>query len=72
MASVADDQGTAANLGMYAFGIPMGVITDRKSPRLTGVIGMVCLFGYYPIRMGMSCEVVDLADRQRMTADRAR
>ncbi|KAF2647381.1 MFS general substrate transporter [Lophiostoma macrostomum CBS 122681] len=42
--------GTAANLGMYASGIPMGVITDRKSPRLAAVIGMFALgIGYYPI-----------------------
>jgi len=39
---------------MYASGIPMGIITDRKSPRLAGLIGMACLFvGYYPIRIGM-------------------
>lgn len=43
--------GTAANLGMYASGIPMGIITDRKSPRLATVIGMLSLgLGYYPIR----------------------
>ncbi|PSN70696.1 MFS general substrate transporter [Corynespora cassiicola Philippines] len=44
--------GTAANLGMYASGIPMGIITDRKSPRLAAFIGMFALFlGYYPIRL---------------------
>ncbi|KAJ4364552.1 hypothetical protein N0V83_009148 [Neocucurbitaria cava] len=44
--------GTAANLGMYASGIPMGIITDRKSPRLAAVIGMFALFlGYYPIKL---------------------
>lgn len=46
-------QGTAANLGMYASGIPMGMITDRKSPRLATLIGMVALFvGYFPIHIG--------------------
>ncbi|USP75515.1 hypothetical protein yc1106_02789 [Curvularia clavata] len=44
--------GTAANLGMYAAGIPMGIITDRKSPRLAAVVGMFALFvGYYPIKL---------------------
>ncbi|KAF1835946.1 MFS general substrate transporter [Decorospora gaudefroyi] len=44
--------GTAANLGMYASGIPMGIITDRKSPRLAAMIGMFALFaGYYPIKL---------------------
>jgi hypothetical protein len=40
---------------MYASGIPMGIITDRKSPRLAAVIGMFALFvGYYPIKLGMA------------------
>ncbi|EOA87824.1 hypothetical protein ACJQWK_02270 [Exserohilum turcicum] len=44
--------GTSANLGMYAAGIPMGLITDRKSPRLAAFIGMLLLFvGYYPIKL---------------------
>ncbi|CAN9377865.1 unnamed protein product [Alternaria alternata] len=44
--------GTAANLGMYASGIPMGIITDRKSPRLAAIIGTFALFaGYYPIKL---------------------
>lgn len=38
---------------MYAAGIPVGMITDRKSPRLAALIGVVSLFvGYYPIRTG--------------------
>lgn len=38
---------------MYVSGIPMGFITDRKSPRLAAVIGMLALFvGYYPIKLG--------------------
>lgn len=42
--------GTAANFGMYASGIPMGIITDRKSPRLAAIIGMFALgLGYFPI-----------------------
>ncbi|KAL5388069.1 hypothetical protein PMIN06_011491 [Paraphaeosphaeria minitans] len=43
--------GTAGNMGMYAAGIPVGMITDRKSPRLAALIGVFSLFGgYYPIR----------------------
>ncbi|KAF2010463.1 MFS general substrate transporter [Aaosphaeria arxii CBS 175.79] len=49
--STTQSNGTAANLGMYAVGIPMGIITDRKSPRLAAIIGMFALgLGYYPIR----------------------
>ncbi|KAF1996618.1 MFS general substrate transporter [Amniculicola lignicola CBS 123094] len=44
--------GTAANLGMYASGIPVGVITDKKGPRISAFIGMVALaVGYFPIHM---------------------
>lgn len=40
-------------MGMYASGIPVGLITDRVSPRLSAIIGMFCLvLGYYPIKMG--------------------
>lgn len=42
-------------MGMYAAGIPVGIITDRKSPRLAALIGVLSLFaGYYPIRVGES------------------
>ncbi|KAJ4363856.1 hypothetical protein N0V95_000925 [Ascochyta clinopodiicola] len=44
--------GTAANMGMYASGIPIGLITDRVNPRLSAIIGMFALLvGYYPIKM---------------------
>jgi hypothetical protein len=44
---------------MYASGIPMGIITDRKSPRLAAIIGMFALLvGYYPIKLGMLAFVV--------------
>ncbi|KAH3960776.1 hypothetical protein HBI24_201000 [Parastagonospora nodorum] len=44
--------GTAANLGMYASGIPMGIITDKRGPRPAAIIGMVTLLvGYYPIKL---------------------
>jgi hypothetical protein len=33
----------------------MGIITDRKSPRLAAIIGMLALLaGYYPIKLGMT------------------
>jgi MFS family permease len=53
---------------MYASGIPMGIITDRKSPRLAAIIGMFALLvGYYPIKLaydkgpgGMSVAMISL------------
>ena len=37
---------------MYLSGIPMGMITDRKSPRLAVAIGMASLLvGYFPIHL---------------------
>ena len=60
-------------MGMYASGIPAGLITDRVNPRLSAVIGMFCLLlGYYPIKMGTSYIILELnaADmRQPTTAD---
>jgi hypothetical protein len=48
-------------MGMYASGIPVGLITDRVNPRLSAVIGMFCLLlGYYPIKMGTSYTTLDL------------
>ncbi|KAF2502366.1 MFS general substrate transporter [Lophium mytilinum] len=44
--------GTAANLGMYASGIPMGIVTDKRGPRPSALIGSVALAaGYFPIRL---------------------
>jgi hypothetical protein len=61
-------------MGMYASGIPAGLITDRVNPRLSAVIGMFCLLlGYYPIKMGTSytTRTLDTADmRQPTTAAR--
>lgn len=45
---------------MYASGIPLGLLTDAKGPRLTTFIGAIALgIGYYPIYSGSSgpCEV---------------
>lgn len=41
------------NLGMYATGIPAGMLIDAKGPRLGVAIG-ICFFaaGYYPIAKG--------------------
>ena len=46
-------QGTFGNLGMYATGIPAGMVIDAKGPRIGVAIG-ICLFaaGYYPIAKG--------------------
>jgi hypothetical protein len=36
----------------------MGIITDRKSPRLAAIIGMFALLvGYYPIKLGTLASV---------------
>ncbi|KAJ5776598.1 uncharacterized protein N7511_001609 [Penicillium nucicola] len=42
--------GVAGNLGMYAMGIPMGLLTDARGPRLVTLVGSICLgLGYFPI-----------------------
>ncbi|KAJ5679192.1 hypothetical protein N7462_007436 [Penicillium macrosclerotiorum] len=42
--------GAAGNLGMYAMGIPMGLLTDARGPRLITLVGSILLaLGYYPI-----------------------
>jgi hypothetical protein len=47
-------QGAAGNLGMYAMGIPMGLLTDARGPRLITLVGSILLaLGYYPIYLGM-------------------
>ncbi|OCK79007.1 MFS general substrate transporter [Lepidopterella palustris CBS 459.81] len=43
--------GTAANIGMYASGIPMGMVVDKKGPRPAALVGTFALAaGYFPIR----------------------
>lgn len=35
---------------MYAMGIPMGLLTDARGPRVITLVGSICLaLGYYPI-----------------------
>ena len=42
--------GTFGNLGMYATGIPSGMMVDAKSPRWGVALGTICFaVGYYPI-----------------------
>ncbi|KAL2405881.1 hypothetical protein ABEF95_001962 [Exophiala dermatitidis] len=42
--------GTIGNLGMYAFGIPSGMLVDAKGPRWGIALGIMCFaVGYYPI-----------------------
>ncbi|KAE8148370.1 major facilitator superfamily domain-containing protein [Aspergillus avenaceus] len=42
--------GAAGNLGMYASGVPLGLLTDARGPRLTTFLGAITLgIGYYPI-----------------------
>lgn len=38
---------------MYASGIPLGLLTDARGPRLTTILGAITLgVGYYPIYQG--------------------
>ena len=40
---------------MYASGVPLGLLTDAKGPRITTLLGAVTLaIGYYPIYQGGS------------------
>ncbi|EXJ82499.1 hypothetical protein A1O3_06312 [Capronia epimyces CBS 606.96] len=42
--------GTMGNLGMYAFGIPSGMMVDAKGPRWGVALGIILFAaGYYPI-----------------------
>ena len=50
--------GTAANLGMYASGIPIGILVDARGPRIPVMLGAITLgLGYYPIHKGMRLEL---------------
>lgn len=48
---------------MYASGIPLGLLTDARGPRLSTILGAITLgAGYYPIYQGETygfCSVVD-------------
>lgn len=42
--------GNAGNLGMYAMGIPAGLLIDSKGPRWGVLLGCICLAcGYFPL-----------------------
>ncbi|KAF2136765.1 uncharacterized protein K452DRAFT_236919 [Aplosporella prunicola CBS 121167] len=43
--------GVAGNIGMYASGIPVGMLVDRSGPRPPALLGAACLaLGYYPLQ----------------------
>ncbi len=47
-------QGVFGNLGMYASGIPLGLMVDSKGPRPGVLIGALALgSGYYLIHKGL-------------------
>lgn len=51
-------QGVAGNLGMYAMGIPMGLLTDARGPRLITLVGSILLvLGYYLIYLGIQVRI---------------
>lgn len=42
--------GLAANLGMYACGLPVGILVDKKGPRPAVLLGSIMLaVGYFPL-----------------------
>lgn len=44
--------GLAGNLGMYAFGMPVGILVDAKGPRPAVLLGSVMLaLGYFPLHL---------------------
>ncbi|KZF23431.1 MFS transporter [Xylona heveae TC161] len=44
--------GSAGNLGMYGFGIPVGLLVDRKGPRPGVILGsLLLLVGYLPMHL---------------------
>lgn len=46
-------KGAAGNLGMYASGIPFGLLVDSKGPRIAIIIGAFTVGGgYYPVYLG--------------------
>jgi MFS family permease len=49
-AATEQHQGSAGNIGMYASGIPFGILIDTKGPRWAILIGAVSLAcGYFPL-----------------------
>lgn len=49
-------QGTLANVGMYASGIPVGLFVDAKGPRPGVMFGALTLgLGYFVLYRGTSC-----------------
>lgn len=44
--------GLAGNLGMYAFGMPVGILVDAKGPRPAALLGSIMLaLGYFPLHL---------------------
>jgi hypothetical protein len=44
--------GTMGNLGMYASGVPVGILVDGRGPRPSVLLGGACLaLGYFPLKM---------------------
>jgi hypothetical protein len=44
--------GLAGNLGMYAFGMPVGILVDAKGPRPAALLGSIMLAaGYFPLHL---------------------
>lgn len=49
-----DVKGAAGNIGLYAAGVPVGLLTDTKGPRISMLLGAALMgLGYFPIYLGM-------------------
>lgn len=47
-------EGAAGNIGLYAAGVPVGLLTDTKGPRISMLLGATLMgLGYFPIYLGM-------------------
>lgn len=47
-------QGAAGNFGMYATGVPAGLVIDNRGPRLAVLIGSILVgWGYFAIHRGL-------------------
>lgn len=60
--------GVAGNVGMYASGIPAGLLIDKRGPRPAILLGAIALgTGYFPIRkgidtVGLHCRCLELTE----------
>ena len=53
--------GTIGNLGMYAAGVPVGILVDTKGPKPGVILGGICLgVGFLALRQSKRSEILVL------------